>query len=70
MVSLFRQIVQSSPPIAVLHMNSFSGQKDYEENMGEQVLEALLSSNIDTITDLNLGNNTSWFKHPDTKEER
>ena len=38
--------------------------------MGELVLEALLSSNIDTITDLNLGYNKSWFEHPDTKEER
>ena len=29
-----------------------------------------MSSNINTITDLNLRANESWFKHPDTKEER
>ena len=38
--------------------------------MGELVLEALLSSTIDTITDLNLGGNWSWFQHPDTNNER
>ena len=49
----------------------FNGHDDKEENMGEQVLEALLSANINTITDLNLGANAiSWFKDPVTKEER
>ena len=38
--------------------------------MGELVLEALLNSNIDTITDLNIEGNLSWFRHPGTKEER
>ena len=51
-------------------MEIFSADKDRVENIGELVLEALLSSNIDTITDLNIGVNESWFKHPDTKEER
>lgn len=38
--------------------------------MGEIVLETLLSSNIDSITDLNLSDNYSWFYHPETHEER
>ena len=35
--------------------------KDREENIGEFVLETLLSSNIESITDLNLRDNRSWF---------
>ena len=50
-------------------MNLFSASFDREENIGEFVLEALLSSNIDTITNINLRDNRSWFRHPDTKEE-
>ena len=34
------------------------------------MLESLLSSNIVSITDLNLDDNMSWFNHPDTEEER
>ena len=45
-------------------------RKDREENIGELVLETLLNSSIDSITDLNLGSNYSWFYHPDTEEER
>ncbi len=51
-------------------MENFSGVKDREENIGEYVLEALLSSKINSITDLNLSSNSSWFEHPDTEEER
>ena len=35
--------------------------KDRDENIGEFVLETLLSSNIESITDLNLRDNRSWF---------
>ena len=51
-------------------MLAFSYISDCEQNIGELVLEALLSSNIDSIIDLDLGSNTSWFKHPYTQEER
>ena len=51
-------------------MAEFSGDSDREENIGELVLETLLNSDINTITDLNLSLNSSWFKHPDTGEER
>ena len=51
-------------------MNRFSGDEDRDENIGELVLETLLNSNINSIIDLNLGDNSSWFKHPDTEEER
>ena len=57
MVGLFRQIIQCNPPIEVLNMLQFSYDKDSEENIGELVLEALLSSNIDSITHLDLGYN-------------
>ena len=72
MVSLFRQIVQRSPPIAVLnmqYMQELNGSDDKEENMGVHVLEALLSANIETITDLNLSSNESWFKDLATQED-
>ena len=46
MVSLFRQITQSNPPIQVLNMYQFSGALDINENNGELILEALLSSSI------------------------
>ena len=69
MSSLFRQIIQQNPPLAILNMDRFSDNND-RENIGEIVLEALLSYNINTITDLNFNDNSSWFNHPDTKEER
>ena len=50
-------------------MKGFSADKDKEENIGELVFETLLSSNVDTIIDLDLSGNSSWFKHPDTGEE-
>ena len=43
-------------------MNEFSGNEDVSENIGELVLEILLSSSIDSIADLNLSKNKSWFK--------
>ena len=48
----------------------FSWGNDIEENIGELVLEALLSSDIDSINDLVLDCNDSWFNNPITKEER
>ena len=66
LVSLFRQIIQNSPPIEVLNMSGFSEGKDVNENIGELVLESLLSSRIDSIKDLNLAANSSWFKQPET----
>ena len=49
-------------------MNSFSFL-NYQlvENIGELILEPLLSSNIDSITELSLARNFSWFKHPDSE---
>ena len=70
MVSLLRQIVQSNPPIQVLNMNAISQSNDKDVNMGELILEALLNSNIQSITDLNFSYNRSWFKRYDTQEDR
>ena len=69
MVNLFKQIIQNSPPIQVLNMDRFSDSYEQQENVGEIVQEALLSSNINTITDLNLSSNGTWFQHPDTEKE-
>ena len=66
MVSLFRQIIQHNPPIQVLNMYCFSDKYDTVENIGELVLEALLNSNIESIQDLNLSGNKSWFRHLET----
>ena len=63
---LFRQIIQQSPPIEVLCLSYFSRDNDRDENIGELVLETLLSSSIDSVTDLNLGGNKSLFWHPET----
>ena len=54
MVSLCRQIFQSNPPIQVLNMEEFSHFYDSNNNICELILDALLSSNIKSITDLNL----------------
>ena len=70
LVNLFRQIIQNRPSIEVLNMERFSGHEDKNENIGELVLESLLSSRIESITNLDLTYNVSWFEHPDTKEER
>ena len=58
MVSLFRHIIQNNPQIKALNMSSFSGER---WTNGELVLESLLSSSIDSITDLNLSENRAWF---------
>ena len=62
MVNLLRQIVQCNPQITVLNMSYFSDDKDELNNIGELVLEILMSSNIDSITDLDFSQNPSWFK--------
>ena len=51
-------------------MYGFSHDKDVSENIGEIVLDTLLSSDIDSITYLNFGVNSCWFKNPKTQEER
>ena len=54
MVSLLRQILHNNPPIKVLNMYGFSGDSDINENIGELVLESLLASRINSITELDL----------------
>ena len=62
MISLFRQIIYHDPPIQVLNMEEFSRYNESDgKNVGETILESLLSSNIDSITDINLGCNRTWF---------
>ena len=70
LVGLISQIIQNRPSIEILNMTLFSGHEDRVENICEYVLESLLSSNIDSITNLNLEENDSWFKRPDTEEEK
>ena len=66
MASLFRQIIERNPQIKVLNMALFSGDKDVNENICEIFLETLLNHNIDSIADLDLSSNSSWFKQPQT----
>ena len=54
----------------MLILNKFSLNSDRQENISELILETLLNSNIESITDLNLRDNSSWFKNPETEEER
>ena len=61
MVNLLRQIVQCNPQITVLNMSYFSDDKDELNNIGELVLEILMSSSINSITYLNFFDNKSWF---------
>ena len=70
LVGLFRQIINNNPPVEVLNLNVFSGRHDRNENNSELVIESLLSSRIVSIKELDLSENSSWFKHPQTKEER
>ena len=55
--SLFRQIIENNPPIQDLIMSSFSWVEDIHENIGELILESLLSSSINSITKLHLDGN-------------
>ena len=54
----------------MLNLVEFSGDSDREQNICEMIIETLLNSNIETISELNLSHNKSWFKHPETQEER
>ena len=58
---LFGQIIQQNPPLDILIMNRFSDKNDFNENIGENILEAILGSRIKSITELNLSGNSSWF---------
>ena len=70
MATLLRQIVQNNPPITDLNMHAFSDRTNWKENIGELVLEILLNSSIDTITVLNLSDNSSWFINHRTRRKR
>ena len=51
-------------------MYLFSYKNDRDQNIGELVFESLLNTNVDSIIDLNLGLNYSWFWRPYKKKER
>ena len=69
-MTLFRLIIQQKPQLELLDMGTFSDKHDRDQNFAEIILETLLSSNIDSITNIRLFNNESWFKNPVTKEDR
>ena len=70
MVSLLRQITQNNPQIEVLNMYAFSGDSDREQNIGELVFETLLNASVDSLIELDISCNESWFSNPSTREER
>ena len=43
-------------------MESFCGYSKGGENIGEIVLETLISFNIGSVTDLDFSTNPSWFR--------
>ena len=43
-------------------MHSFSSWSDSEQSIGELILETLLNFTVDSLIELNLGENKSWFK--------
>ena len=47
-------------------MTYFSSDRDANKNIGEMFFEALLSSYIDSIANLDLNDNSSWFYNPKT----
>ena len=54
-------------------MENFSSNEDRDTNMliiGELVLGPLVNSSNESIKELILSKNASWFKNPDTYEER
>ena len=63
-VTLLRQIVQNNPPIIVFNMVEFSRSSDHIENIGKLVFEILMSSSINSITDINFNTNEYWFCKP------
>ena len=64
MAHLFRQINQQNPHIKTLVIDKISDDSDVNENIGELILDSLLSSNINSITNLQLTRNSPWFKIP------
>ena len=47
-------------------MDLFSRDKDNSGSIAELVLDSLLSNTINSIIDLNLSFNESWFCHPNS----
>ena len=43
---LFRQIIQQNPPLEGLNLREYSWKQDKNENIGELMLETILSSRI------------------------
>ena len=58
---LFRQIIQQNPPLEVLSFEGHIKNNDRNEDIGEFILETILSSTIKSIKDLDLSGNSSWF---------
>lgn len=58
---LFRQIIQQNPPLENLSFSGFSEESDRNQNIGSFILEAILNSRIQSIKELNLESNSSWF---------
>ena len=58
---MFRQIIQQNPPLEILVMTEYSNKNDSTKDIGEFILETILSSRILSIKLLNLSYNSSWF---------
>ena len=63
MAGMLREIIQNNPLLTHLNLNLFSNENDRDQSAGDIILEALHNSSINTIQDLNLGFNRSWFEN-------
>ena len=53
----------------MLNLEYFSKNNDKDGSIGNFILKSLVASNIESIIDLDLSANSSWFKHADIGED-
>ena len=61
LASLFRDIMQNSPPLTHLNFERFSKPEEYNGITGQIIMEAILNSSICSLQHINFNCNKSWF---------
>ena len=61
LIKMMKQILQNSAPTEMLSLFDFSEN----EREGQQVLQALAASKINSLKELNLGQLASWWRNED-----
>lgn len=62
LADLIWEIIEQKPPLTHLNLDKFSDEYDYSDYVPNRILGALRNNFISTIRDLNLSNNSSWFR--------